>query len=233
MKAAAAQPNVSRTTMTRILLAAVALALSSSTSADAQALFGGFAQDALSGRPLRCICVALQDSSGRTVDSTWTKVGGKFQFFVGNPGRFRLRFMMGGMADVVTDWESLLGDTTVARAFKIPVSLDSIALIRAMRGEQTDTLLRMKRSSAVPRYPRDLREERVPGGVVIAFAVDTTGRIDTSTVLALRATHQQFLNSVQAAVPRMRFEPFSLSGGPDCVLAVQPFLFRFDLTIRY
>ena len=110
-----------------------------------------------------------------------------------------------------------------------PLALLAAAAANAQAPAEPTVVVEVAKANVARVAPR----RWVPGGVVIAFAVDTTGRIDTSTVLALRATHQQFLNSVQAAVPRMRFEPFSLSGGPDCVLAVQPFLFRFDLTIRY
>jgi len=61
--------------------------------------------------------------------------------------------------------------------------------------------------SAAPAYPDSLRQEGTEGTVEAEFVVDTTGRVDLSTVRILASTHWEFANSVRDALPGMLFRP--------------------------
>jgi len=51
-----------------------------------------------------------------------------------------------------------------------------------------------------------------PQSAVLAFVVDTTGRIDPCTVEVRAATHPDFRDAILAVVPRLRFTPARRGG---------------------
>ena len=51
-----------------------------------------------------------------------------------------------------------------------------------------------------------------PQSAVLAFVVDTTGRIDPCTVEVRSATHPDFRDAILAVVPRIRFVPARRGG---------------------
>ena len=55
-------------------------------------------------------------------------------------------------------------------------------------------------------------EEGRPQSAVLAFVVDTTGRIDPCTVEVRAATHPDFRDAILAVVPRLRFTPARRGG---------------------
>lgn len=75
-----------------------------------------------------------------------------------------------------------------------------------------------------PAYPH-LRS-RVTDTVLVQFAVDTSGRIDMTTVRPVRALAQPFLDSVLAILPQLRFEPALAGGCPMRTVVLQPFVIR-------
>jgi TonB family protein len=65
-----------------------------------------------------------------------------------------------------------------------------------------------------PRYPDALREARVEGVVLVQFVVETTGRVDTSTMKVLRSTDPQFTAATREMLARWRFSPAEVNGRP-------------------
>lgn len=61
--------------------------------------------------------------------------------------------------------------------------------------------------SAAPIYPRALLEGGVEGSVDAEFVVDTSGRVDLTTVKILTSPHDQFSQSVQTALGGALFRP--------------------------
>lgn len=61
--------------------------------------------------------------------------------------------------------------------------------------------------SAGPEYPPDLMAQGIEGSVLATFVVDTTGRPDLRTYIALESTHPRFSLAVRDALPRMKFKP--------------------------
>ncbi|HXT18052.1 MAG TPA: energy transducer TonB [Gemmatimonadaceae bacterium] len=88
-----------------------------------------------------------------------------------------------------------------------------------------DLLMRIV-SSAIPRYPERLRNAGVEGSVLVQFVVDTTGRIDMSSIKVIASTHDQFTAAVRDALSRFRFRPAEADGRHVPAVAQMPFEFR-------
>lgn len=82
-------------------------------------------------------------------------------------------------------------------------------------------------SSAAPVYPPDLEARGVEGHVIIRFVVDSTGKVDLTTLLTVEATNAAFDRAVRDALPLMRFRPAMMGNKPVRQLAEQ--LFRFEI----
>ena len=92
--------------------------------------------------------------------------------------------------------------------------------------DEVQKSVRRVAGSPHPRYPQPLIEQGIEGLVVIRFVVDTSGRIDESTVRVLRATDRAFLRAVRDWLPRARFEPAEKDGRKVRQGVVQPFHFH-------
>jgi protein TonB len=76
-----------------------------------------------------------------------------------------------------------------------------------------------------PSYPDVLRAAGIDGTVLAQFVVDTLGRVDVNSFVALRSDHALFTNAVRAALGRMRFLPAEAGGRKVRQLVQQPFQF--------
>jgi TonB family protein len=65
-----------------------------------------------------------------------------------------------------------------------------------------------------PRYPDELRAQRLEGEVVVQFRVNEKGRVETSTMQVVRSQHELFTLAVRNVLPKFRFEP-ARSGARD------------------
>jgi TonB family protein len=87
---------------------------------------------------------------------------------------------------------------------------------------------RAKPNGHGPRYPTDLRNANVEGSTRFEFVVDTSGRVDLTTVAVMSATAPQFVKAVWDALPNLQFEPLRVEGCPAPVLLQAP----FDFTLQ-
>ena len=77
-----------------------------------------------------------------------------------------------------------------------------------------------------PSYPMMLREARIEGRVVLQFAVDTLGRVESGSISAVSSTHSHFENAARRAVQSCRYRP-ALSGDRAVRVLVQtPYEFK-------
>jgi protein TonB len=70
-----------------------------------------------------------------------------------------------------------------------------------------------------------MRTTGISGRVRIRFVVDTTGRVDPSSVQVIESTHDLFTNAVRAVLPSLRFKPSEANGQRVRSLAEMPFDF--------
>lgn len=83
-------------------------------------------------------------------------------------------------------------------------------------------------SSVRPRYPDMLRSSGTEGQVIAQFVVNEKGRADRNSFKVISSTNPLFSNSVQSALPQMRFKPAMMGGKPVSQLVQQLFVFKLD-----
>lgn len=87
---------------------------------------------------------------------------------------------------------------------------------------------RARNGNPSPNYPRTLRDGGIEGTVLAQFVIDTTGRVDTTSIRAIAATHALFEKSVRDALARMRFTPAESGGRKVRLVVQQSFAFRLQ-----
>ncbi len=80
--------------------------------------------------------------------------------------------------------------------------------------------------SAAPVYPSDLISLGVEGVVQAVYVVDTTGRVDTTTIQVLHSDDRRFTESVRTALGQMRFRPARRAGKAVRQQVQQQFRFK-------
>ena len=91
---------------------------------------------------------------------------------------------------------------------------------------QVDEMVERHPGSAAPVYPRDLLAIGAEGVVQATYVVDTTGRVDTTTIEVLHSDDPRFTASVRTALGGMRFRPARRAGRPVRQLVGQQFRFQ-------
>lgn len=80
--------------------------------------------------------------------------------------------------------------------------------------------------SAAPVYPPELAASGAEGLVHALYVVDTTGRVDTTTIRVLRSDDPAFTQSVRDALRHTRFRPARRAGAKVRQEVLQQFRFR-------
>ena len=212
----------------RSLVSVAALLLAASALPAQPPAESGVARDAKSRAPLRCLHVALIDSTDRAVAHAVTDSAGTFVLVAPSSGIYRVGFEIFG-------WERLVGpvDTLEAGALRereYPLAFerelrgDSIApgsdLLAALRHRESDAW--HSASAGTPdvaiRYPRRMAVARLRGDVVAQYIVDERGRVPSDSWRPLAFTNDDFLTALRAHLPTMRYQPARLDGRPVCEL---------------
>ncbi|HET7459240.1 MAG TPA: TonB family protein [Gemmatimonadaceae bacterium] len=80
-------------------------------------------------------------------------------------------------------------------------------------------------NNPIPVYPPALLAAGVEGEVRVRFVIDTTGALDTGSVLVVTSTDEQFTSAVRAVLPHLRFLPAKSGGTKVPALSEQQFAF--------
>ena len=91
---------------------------------------------------------------------------------------------------------------------------------------EVDEMVERYEESAAPVYPRDLLAIGAEGVVQAIYIVDTTGRVDTTTIQVMQSDHPRFAESVRAALGEARFRPAKRGGKTVRQQVQQQFRFR-------
>jgi TonB family protein len=98
--------------------------------------------------------------------------------------------------------------------------------MRAFSDIEVDSAVVRDSTSAGPEYPPLMLAKGIEGSVLASFIVDTTGRPDLTSFIALEATHPEFTEAVRLALPKMKFRPAMMAGVRVRQLVEQRFGFR-------
>ena len=93
---------------------------------------------------------------------------------------------------------------------------------------EVDEMVERHEESAAPVYPRDLLAMGAEGVVQAIYVVDTTGRVDTTTIQVVSSDDVRFSESVRAALGLMRFRPARRGGKPVRQTVEQQFRFQIQ-----
>lgn len=124
------------------------------------------------------------------------------------------------------------GESAVASASGGDETQDQIApstddpFENAFTSVEVETAAERDPESAAPTYPPNLMTVGIEGYAAMRFVVDTSGRVDLTSIRVLDATHPEFAAAVKAAMPGMRFTPARLGERPVRQLAEQLFSFQ-------
>ena len=188
----------------------------------------GIARDAQSGAPLRCLHIALVDSSDRAVAHAVTDSNGTFVIVAPSAGVYRVGFEIFGWERLVGPVDTLRDGELRERAYPLTFAHelhgDSVApggdLIAALRRRESDAW--HSASAETPdvaiRYPRRMAIARLSGDVVAQYVVDERGRVPGDSWRPLAFTNDDFLIALRAHLPTMRYQPARLAGRPVCEL---------------
>jgi hypothetical protein len=97
---------------------------------------------------------------------------------------------------------------------------------RAYFDVEVDSTVVRDSTSEGPAYPAELLSKNINGYALASFVVDTNGRADPTTFVALESTHPAFAEAVRVALPRMKFRPAIMAGVRVRQLVQQQFSFR-------
>jgi hypothetical protein len=134
---------------------------------------------------------------------TRTDTNGTFYADLPAAGRYHLRFAVDSTATF--DVDSLVASDSrfVQREFIVALMPPAHVYLELQVQKQAYTMA----GSPEPRYPMDMRADKIEGEV-------------------LRATHQGFVAAVRAALPFMRFSPAEIGGRRVPQMVQQPFTFE-------
>ncbi len=90
-------------------------------------------------------------------------------------------------------------------------------------GLRRDTSVKMPRPG--PRYPQEHEARGIHAAAVVAYIIDTTGRIELETVSFLNRSAPEIIDAVCAFLPTKRFEPFVVADQKWRVLLVEMYGF--------
>lgn len=114
---------------------------------------------------------------------------------------------------------SLGAQAPEATRFKDPegITADPTGLLR----DTSDPLTRPG-----PRFPREFMGRGIIGESVVAFVIDTTGRVELETASFLNTSRPEFEKAVCEFLPTARFQPFVVVDRKWRVLLVESFAFN-------
>jgi len=93
---------------------------------------------------------------------------------------------------------------------------------------EVDSAVKRYEWSAAPDYPIAMLQRNIEGAAFVVYVVDTLGIADTTSFKVVRATHDEFVEAVRTAMPKMRFRPAILGGSKVRQLVQQNFAFKIQ-----
>lgn len=103
---------------------------------------------------------------------------------------------------------------------------EPVELEVAMSEIEVDSVVQRDPNSAAPVYPPEMLEQNVEGSTFVHYVVDTTGRVDTTTIRIIRSTDPSFSRAVRQALAGMRFRPAIHASRPVRQWVEQNFAFK-------
>jgi hypothetical protein len=93
---------------------------------------------------------------------------------------------------------------------------------------EVDSAVTADPMSAAPTYPEAMRQMGIEGLVEVSYIVDSTGLADSSSVVIVRASREEFALAVRQALPYMHFIAAKIGPKRVSQLVIQSFSFKIE-----
>jgi TonB family protein len=90
---------------------------------------------------------------------------------------------------------------------------------------QVDKPVLQRPGNPMAQFPNEMRSRGRGGDVVVQYVVDTTGRVDMSSIEILKSTDGAFTSSVKTVLSELRFFPAETAGRRVRQMVQQSFKF--------
>lgn len=93
---------------------------------------------------------------------------------------------------------------------------------------EVDSAVATDPMSAAPTYPEAMRQLGIEGSVEVSYVVDSTGLADSSSVIIVHASREEFALAVRQALPYMHFMAAKIGAKRVSQLVIQNFNFKIE-----
>jgi TonB family protein len=93
---------------------------------------------------------------------------------------------------------------------------------------EVDSTVATDPMSVAPTYPEAMRQLGIEGLVEVSYVVDSTGLADSSSIVIVRASREEFALAVRQALPYMHFIPAKIGPKRVSQLVMQSFNFKIE-----
>jgi periplasmic protein TonB len=131
------------------------------------------------------------------------------------------------LAEMATQSLSFASDGGLARAM-LRSAFPTATKEGAYTADVVERTVWPRTGNPLPAYPPTLLDARVEASFVVRFVVDSTGRVDTRSIVFPTTAHRLFVAAVRNALQRSRYLPAELGGHPVRQLVEQQFSFRLE-----
>jgi hypothetical protein len=114
--------------------------------------------------------------------------------------------------------DALLG-AIVGKAYARPVANG------AYEADVVERQVWPRRGNPIPVYPPPLVRQGLEASYFVSFIVDSTGRVDRTSLTMPPDAHSLFVNAIRAALSRSRYFPAEIGGKPVAQRVMQEFKF--------
>jgi Carboxypeptidase regulatory-like domain len=227
MAAAAAQLDVSPTTMRFSRAYSLLLCGLATPALQAQGIVGGTVMGVDPRAPIACLTVSLVNARDSAVAQTRTRDDGTFEFAAPPPGLYRYGFYAQGFAVIESDTMTLAPDSDRDEILQLRLSLPRGTFGFVPPWARDHSLAAQRRGSTRQiAYPAPLQEQGVEGRVVLGIVVDSSGGVDPARTFLLESSHPLFLTAVRAAIRGSIYDPAEVKDHRVCSLIADTFEFR-------
>jgi TonB family protein len=201
------------------------LLLSSPALLSAQGFVGGVAFDSASGAPLRCVDVSVQDTAGRVFRRTQTAADGTFRLEA-PAGPHQLEFAIWRHDPVKRTM--LPVDGTSGGPPRYALTFEPTPPVPLILWPDTADSPPGPAREMVPLRNLGQLARRGEAAVAVArYVVDSTGRVDRSSIQVLESSNRVWERSVVDFLREVRYQPARRNGQPVCALEYgTPFTFN-------
>jgi TonB family protein len=176
----------------------------------------GYAVDAASGLPLRCVDVTVQDTSGHAVAHALTASDGSFRLDAPAGGTHRLEFAVWHFSPLTT---MMRADSVPGRPPVYPLMFEPAPLQPPVLWPDTADSPPGRPLKFIPlHYPTQLLRKGLGGMTLVRYAVDSTGKVDRSSIEVLDSSDRTVVKSVVDFLREIQFQPARRAARPVCSL---------------